>query len=502
MLDPTALFAFPGSSSLQAGPAPANATSPVGLPDLTTFSADLLVCFAQMLAGLTGVQPAPLENTVPPADAAPSVEPEKTVQATPDGTSVAALGLCLFQATPLVTADKPCPSADVPSRTDGPVVSLATIAPFCFGRLWQESPAATSALPLPRFTPVSSSSPTPAMQEVPAADAPVPALQMPQDTGAALPRAPDRVASATSADVPAIASAPCLDSSAGGSEKAPLAGHAETPTQTPPNTVITTTASGDASSAPARASTKLAAPERDVFVGICEVRERSAEVPVEKNTPRPQLESVDTLFQVVTERAGSPSRIEVLSLPQDPSSFVAEMALPRKKSDPTDAVEWAPPAAAAAHDRNTAPPTLAEHARPLKVESVREILLAHVPQVKDQGPVHLRFHLDPPGLGSLEVKLSAHQERVTAQFVVGQEKTAEIIHGLAPVLRDKAESLGMVLERMDVAADGGQGRQPAQDYEPPLPAWSQEDRGKGGLFAPPKTSVAGSLAKTTIDVIV
>lgn len=68
-----------------------------------------------------------------------------------------------------------------------------------------------------------------------------------------------------------------------------------------------------------------------------------------------------------------------------------------------------------------------------------------------------KIHLDPPELGSLEIKLQVNQDQVTAQVQVQNPQVKEVLEASANRLREALQSQGMELSGFDVGSDSSQG---------------------------------------------
>ena len=73
-----------------------------------------------------------------------------------------------------------------------------------------------------------------------------------------------------------------------------------------------------------------------------------------------------------------------------------------------------------------------------------------------------RIHLDPPELGSLEIKLQVNQDQTSVQIQASNHQVRDVLEASAQRLRDALNSQGMELAGFDVQT-GAQGQQSGSD---------------------------------------
>jgi flagellar hook-length control protein FliK len=131
---------------------------------------------------------------------------------------------------------------------------------------------------------------------------------------------------------------------------------------------------------------------------------------------------------------------------------------------------------------------------------VGNAILARTEELKINSRTTVHLTLDPPGLGSVRIHLTANEQTVSARLVVQAESTKQLLESQAGLLRDRLTESGVTLGRFSVACDGGgasnhwQQDNSAVQAEPIVPLNS----GKAAAAAP--DPIPGS--QSLIDVIV
>jgi flagellar hook-length control protein FliK len=103
-------------------------------------------------------------------------------------------------------------------------------------------------------------------------------------------------------------------------------------------------------------------------------------------------------------------------------------------------------------------------------DQVGRAVATHAETLGQDGQTQLRLQLDPPGLGSVRVQLTASGGQVNARLVVQVADTQHLLLGQAHVLRDHLAQAGITLGRFEVKYDGGSqknGQQPAPEAPDP-----------------------------------
>jgi hypothetical protein len=124
------------------------------------------------------------------------------------------------------------------------------------------------------------------------------------------------------------------------------------------------------------------------------------------------------------------------------------------------------------------------------------------------GRTDLHIRLEPPELGAVRVHLIASEHAVTARLVVSDEAARQLIESQLHTLRESLASVGVALERFDVASDAG-GSHGQWDWQQPEPVWASsglltpQSRQAGAQDSESGSKVASSiLTARRIDVVV
>jgi hypothetical protein len=111
-------------------------------------------------------------------------------------------------------------------------------------------------------------------------------------------------------------------------------------------------------------------------------------------------------------------------------------------------------------------PAATAHAPP--AVQVGNAIALHADELRRDGHSTLHLRLDPPGLGSVRVHLTATEQNVSARVVVEAESTRQLLENQAGLLRDRLMESGVTLGRFTVACDSsGGGRQQGASPQPP-----------------------------------
>jgi hypothetical protein len=137
---------------------------------------------------------------------------------------------------------------------------------------------------------------------------------------------------------------------------------------------------------------------------------------------------------------------------------------------------------------------------PAAAEQVFGEIASRVELSQRDGRTDFRMRLDPPGLGTVHVHLTALEHSVSARLVVNDEAARQAIESQLQTLRESLAGVGVSLERFDVASDGGGSRGAWQWQQPePLPTGSAF-RVQGSVRRPGVTSLRPTMG--AIDVVV
>jgi flagellar hook-length control protein FliK len=102
-------------------------------------------------------------------------------------------------------------------------------------------------------------------------------------------------------------------------------------------------------------------------------------------------------------------------------------------------------------------------------DKIANAIASQAETLASDGHTTLHLQLDPPGLGSVRVHLSASDHAVSARLVVQDESTRQILESQVGLLRDKLQESGVTLGRFAVTRDGGGA--PGKDQQAP-DSWS------------------------------
>ena len=76
-----------------------------------------------------------------------------------------------------------------------------------------------------------------------------------------------------------------------------------------------------------------------------------------------------------------------------------------------------------------------------------------------EGIQEARIQLDPPELGSMELKLQVHQDQTSVQVQVQNNQVRDVLEANAQRLRDALAQQGMTLSGFDVSTQSGSSQQ-------------------------------------------
>ena len=143
--------------------------------------------------------------------------------------------------------------------------------------------------------------------------------------------------------------------------------------------------------------------------------------------------------------------------------------------------------------------TMAPGPAPGAADKIAHAIASQAETLASDGHTTLHLQLDPPGLGSVRVHLSASDHAVSAQLVVQEESTRQILESQVGLLRDKLLESGVTLGKFAVTRDGGgspgKDQQPPESWSPALKRFSSEKPLNGG------TSARTNGPRGVIDVI-
>jgi flagellar hook-length control protein FliK len=182
----------------------------------------------------------------------------------------------------------------------------------------------------------------------------------------------------------------------------------------------------------------------------------------------------------------------------------AQNAFPVQLPDRTAPTEITNPlAGAAAYNQPSAPvsPTspASSTATATPVAQVAETVVAQARVLERPGSVEFHMRLDPPELGSMQIRLVARGDEIHGQVLVADTAVRQLLESQLPELRQRLEASGVNVQSFNIATDAGTGgnRNPYREA-PEFAPWlvSAEPT------VAPRARIGRTEAASTLDVTV
>jgi flagellar hook-length control protein FliK len=108
------------------------------------------------------------------------------------------------------------------------------------------------------------------------------------------------------------------------------------------------------------------------------------------------------------------------------------------------------------------------------VQQLGEALRIHAETILGDGQTEFRLQVEPPELGTLQIHLVGTDTRLSARVVASEEMTQRFLEQHADALRERLESSGLVLDRLDIGWEGGGNKD--QEFDPHEPVDIRRER--------------------------